>query len=154
MPTIRIDEEVYEWLKQHAQPFEDTPNSVLRRIAELDVNSGGTSKKGLRQYNQEPRRYGEKTPQAAFRKPILRILRDRGGSGSRKSVLRQLEIVMSKHLSDFDKSDISSGSIRWQKSAEWEVRAMRERGILKPVSGALRGVWALSESGKKMASDL
>ena len=37
MPTIRIDDEVYEWLKSQATPFEDNPNSVLRRVAELDV---------------------------------------------------------------------------------------------------------------------
>ncbi|SBT51674.1 restriction system modified-DNA reader domain-containing protein [Micromonospora narathiwatensis] len=31
MPTIRIDDEVYELLQRKAQPFVDTPNSVLRR---------------------------------------------------------------------------------------------------------------------------
>ncbi|MDJ0607902.1 MAG: hypothetical protein QNJ67_02935 [Kiloniellales bacterium] len=35
-PTIRVDDEVYDWLKGQAVPFEDTPNSVLRRIAGLD----------------------------------------------------------------------------------------------------------------------
>jgi len=35
-PTVRIDEEVYEWLKVQAVPFDDTPSSVLRRIAGLD----------------------------------------------------------------------------------------------------------------------
>ncbi len=40
MPTIRIDEEVYSWLKSQAVPFEDTPNSVLRKLAGLDVNKG------------------------------------------------------------------------------------------------------------------
>lgn len=35
-PTIRIDDEVYAWLKDHAQPFEDTPNSVLRRLFRMD----------------------------------------------------------------------------------------------------------------------
>ena len=34
--TIRIDDEVYAWLQRKARPFEDTPNSVLRRIAALD----------------------------------------------------------------------------------------------------------------------
>jgi hypothetical protein len=34
-PTIRIDEEVYAWLQRNARPFEDTPNSVLRRVAGL-----------------------------------------------------------------------------------------------------------------------
>ncbi len=36
MPTIRVDDEVMDWLRQQAQPFSDTPNSVLRRIAGLD----------------------------------------------------------------------------------------------------------------------
>ena len=38
-PTIRIDDEVYSWLQERARPFEDTPNTVLRRIAGLDKNS-------------------------------------------------------------------------------------------------------------------
>jgi len=36
-PTIRVDEQVYGWLQGNARPFEDTPNSVLRRIAGLDA---------------------------------------------------------------------------------------------------------------------
>lgn len=38
-PTIRIDEEVYAWLQRNARPFEDTPNSVLRRIASLEASA-------------------------------------------------------------------------------------------------------------------
>ena len=38
MPTIRIDKDVYSWLKSQAIPFEDTPNSVLRRLAGLENN--------------------------------------------------------------------------------------------------------------------
>ena len=34
-PTVRVDEEVYEQLKAHAEPFVDTPNSVLRRLLGL-----------------------------------------------------------------------------------------------------------------------
>jgi hypothetical protein len=29
---IRIDRDIYEWLKSLAEPFVDTPNSVLRKI--------------------------------------------------------------------------------------------------------------------------
>jgi hypothetical protein len=36
MPTIRVDDDVYRWLKSLATPFEDNPNSVLRRVAELE----------------------------------------------------------------------------------------------------------------------
>jgi hypothetical protein len=36
MPTLRIDADVYRWLQSQARPFEDTPNTVLRRIAGID----------------------------------------------------------------------------------------------------------------------
>jgi hypothetical protein len=36
-PTVRIDDEVWGWLQRLARPFEDTPNSVLRRVAGLDA---------------------------------------------------------------------------------------------------------------------
>ena len=39
MPTVRVDDEVYEWLQSLAVPFQDTPNSVLRRVAGLDEKS-------------------------------------------------------------------------------------------------------------------
>jgi hypothetical protein len=39
-PTIRIDDEVYAWLQKNARAFEDTPNSVLRRVAGLDNQAG------------------------------------------------------------------------------------------------------------------
>ena len=34
-PTIRIDDDVFDALKKHAEPFVDTPNTVLRRILGL-----------------------------------------------------------------------------------------------------------------------
>lgn len=42
--TIRIDDEVWTWLKGMARPLEDTPNSVLRRVAGL--NQTGTQEAG------------------------------------------------------------------------------------------------------------
>jgi len=35
-PVLRVDDDVWEWLKSQAQPLEDTPNSVLRRVAGID----------------------------------------------------------------------------------------------------------------------
>jgi hypothetical protein len=37
-PTIRINEDTYEELKQHAEPFVDTPDSVIRRLLGLNEN--------------------------------------------------------------------------------------------------------------------
>ena len=45
-PTIRIDDEVYKWLQSQAVPFEDNPNSVLRRLAGLDGKLAGGARSG------------------------------------------------------------------------------------------------------------
>jgi len=47
MPTIRIDEEVWSYLKSKATPFEDTPNDVLRR--ELKMSGTQDSSKSASQ---------------------------------------------------------------------------------------------------------
>lgn len=51
-PVVRIDDDVWEWLKSHARPLEDTPNSVLRRVAGLD-------------HKQSVRRMTDSAPQTA-----------------------------------------------------------------------------------------
>ncbi len=38
-PVIRVDDEVYAWLQTLARPFDDTPNSVLRRVCGLDTTA-------------------------------------------------------------------------------------------------------------------
>lgn len=151
MPTIRIDDEVYAWLQKMARPFEDTPNSVLRRIACLEE---GRSMKGTKNKQTTSRKEvsSAKTPQHAFRKPIMTILKKWGGEGSRREVLKELERIMADQFTEFDKSDIKSGTIRWQKSAEWEVRVMREQQLLKPVSETPSGIWSLTDKGLKIAN--
>lgn len=151
--TIRIDDEVYGWLQSQAHPLEDTPNSVLRRAAGLDSgvtpNLKSQKEPRLRTTKMQP---NEKTPQRAFRKPILKILNAHGGEMHRGKVLQELKNLMENQLTDYDNSCISSGTIRWEKSAEWEVRVMREEGLLKPVSETPRGVWALTDMGREEAS--
>src|SRR5438034_4146985 len=58
-PTIRIDDEVWAWLQEKARPFEDTPHSVLRRVAGLDGGNGrGTSREGGRKTSVPTGRLG------------------------------------------------------------------------------------------------
>ena len=154
MPTIRVDEEVFAWLQSRARPFEDTPNSVLRREAGLDSHSrdNGLPPQGRRRGGQ--RESGTKTPQGEFRAPILRILLSRGGRADRTYTLKQLETTLAGTLTDFDRQDIKSGTIRWQKSAEWEVSTMRQQGLLLPRADSPHGVWCLSPAGDKLARSL
>lgn len=146
-PTIRIDDEVYAWLQGQARPFDDTPNSVLRRLAKLEAPAQAKS-------SAIPTERGVKTPQGAYRTPILKILAKNGGQAARMAVLSALEKMLAKQLTPYDKEDIDSGDIRWQKSAEWEVRVMRESGLLKPAKDGPRGYWVLSKTGETAAQNV
>lgn len=51
-PIIRIDDEVYAWLQKQASPFEDTPNSVLRKLASLDVAGRKEERRSMTSVNR------------------------------------------------------------------------------------------------------
>jgi hypothetical protein len=47
-PTIRVDDEVYALLQARAEAFIDTPNTVLRRILELEPSATTTANRPMR----------------------------------------------------------------------------------------------------------
>lgn len=149
-PTIRIDDEVYAWLQQQAKAFEDTPNTVLRRFAGIDDIPDKSSLK-MRVDRDVGNLIGSKTPQWAYRKPILRALKKLGGEGARTLVLEEIEVAMGDSFTKADKAKIKSGAVRWQKTLEYEILQMRMEGLLRPVAETARGVWALTEKGKEAA---
>ena len=46
--NIRVDQDGYDFLKARAEPFADTPNSVLRRVLRLEGISNGAAPASLR----------------------------------------------------------------------------------------------------------
>ena len=60
VPTIRVDDEVYERLQKAAKPFVDTPNSALRRLLGLDSEVG--AKQEERELEAVGRGSGELAP--------------------------------------------------------------------------------------------
>ena len=150
-PTIRIDDEVYAWLQKQARAFEDTPNSVLRRFAGINSATNKSSPK-IQDGRDVGNLKGEKTPQWAYRKPILRALKKLiRGEGARTQVLEEIEAVMGDRFTKADKAKIKSGAVRWQKTLEYEILQMRMEGLLRLVPETARGVWALTEKGKEAA---
>ncbi|MCI0722296.1 MAG: winged helix-turn-helix domain-containing protein [Acidobacteria bacterium] len=142
MRVIRVDDEVWRALQKKAMPFEDTPNSVLRRI--LKTNGLRPRKRAVKRI---PR--GERTPQEEFRQPILRALYEMGGSGKTAEVLDRVEGIFGGKLTNADRATLSHGEIRWRNTAQWERNVMVDEGLLKRTSS--RGVWELTEKGIKLA---
>lgn len=60
-PTIRIDDDVYDRLKEQAEPFVDTPNTVLRRVLGLEKAVGAD----VAAPEAEPEAVGEAKAKAA-----------------------------------------------------------------------------------------
>ena len=137
-PNIRIDEDVWNYLKKKAEPFEDTPNSVLRRLLRLEEKS--------RKARRIPT--GTRTPQDAFRIPILKSLVELGGKATVAQVLSRVETRMGNTLKPVDTLKISSGMIRWKNSAMWERKAMVDEGLLSRHSP--RGVWEITAKGREL----
>src|SRR5437660_477516 len=124
MKVIRIDEDVWAGLQKKAQPFEDTPNSVLRRLLGLDRANG---KK--RVAKSLPR--GVRTAESEFRDPLLRVLHEAGGSARTSEALDRVGDLMGDRLNDADRRVTKSGAIRWRNTTQWARDAMVREGLLK-----------------------
>ncbi|MBX3351825.1 MAG: winged helix-turn-helix domain-containing protein [Phycisphaeraceae bacterium] len=93
-------------------------------------------------------RNGLRTPEAAYREPILRILQSMGGSGKAADVLEMVGQIMKPRLQSVDFDPLASGpdNPRWRNAAQWARNSMVKEGLLK--SDSLRGVWEISEAGR------
>ena len=171
-PTIRIDSEVLDKLKEHAEPFVDTPNSVLRSILGLapggesgEIEDGapaaqpsrrarvatrGGSSRPRRRRSRAPRaKAGTTLPDAEYEVPILEILRDNGGRAPTREVIGALGERLDGRLSDADREPLSSGEIRWRNRAQFARLNLIEQGDM--AKGSPRGVWEISEQGLERA---
>jgi hypothetical protein len=142
MKTIRIDDEVWAALQKRARAFEDTPNSVLRRVLGIDrLNSK------RRATHRLPR--GVRTAQSEFRTPLLHVLYKAGGSAKMSETVNHVGTLIQERLNDIDRQTMRSGEIRWRNAVQWERNEMVKEGLLKNHSP--RGIWELTAKGIKAA---
>lgn len=93
-------------------------------------------------------RRGTRTPEEAYRLPILRTLAEMGGAGRTAEVLDHVGKLMQDQLKEVDYDPLSSsGSPRWRNSAQWARNTMVNEGLMK--ESARRGVWEISEAGRR-----
>lgn len=91
---------------------------------------------------------GSGTPQRDYRRPILQVLVEMGGSGSTNDVLTRVEQVMRGTLKPADyEPHAADGMLRWSKAAQWSRNSMAREGLLKQDSP--RGIWEISDAGRQ-----
>jgi hypothetical protein len=106
-----------------------------------------------------PRRYlgrigrGERTPQAAFRRPILEALVSMGGEATIGDVLEDVGRRMKPDLRDIDFEPLKSDAdqIRWRNTAQWSRNELVKEGLMSPSTE--RGIWSISAAGRRSLDD-
>ncbi len=172
---IGIDSDVLAGLKQRAEPFVDDPNTVLRRLLQLDGTSepngskvsyaqlvepeghvaarsrSQATGKGRRKAvatNKAPRApKGSLTPEDAFEQPILRALEEAGGQLSVREVVNRVGEQLNDVLNTEDRFEDNRGIARWEKRTHFVRLKMVDRGLLSP--DAPRGTWQLTDLGRE-----
>lgn len=89
----------------------------------------------------------KRTPQDAFRLPILEALVDMGGRGTVDAVLRRVEQKIGFKFTPWDKQMLPSGvMLRWRNTAQWCRLVLVHEGLLSSTSP--RGVWEITPAGR------
>ena len=157
MPVIRITEATWDRLKRWAVPLEDSPDDAVQRVleaAEEHLKYPKTRKPDPKATETTKRVYtskltkGQKTPQSAYRQPIIEAIYELGGSAPVYKVLQVVERKMKGLLTEVDYQKLpTSDSIRWKNTAQWARYDLVGDGLLASASESPNGVWKLSGIG-------
>ena len=148
MPTIRIDQQVFEGLQQLAKPFVDSPSMVIRRLLEERgvLRAAAKAAKGVR---LAPNAL---TPQAIYEDYLLHILaKEFNGQGHKRDVTHAIVKRMMKDgfIGAADQELVSTGETKAENTITWARNALKQRGYIS--RAAPRGMWELTAEGKEAA---
>lgn len=147
MEKIEVDNEVLELLREHAEPFTDTPNSVLRRLLGIDAGSGPKKAAGVAAQKRSGRASpGSILPESEYEIPILQELVDRGGRGHATEITDAVGRRLADRLTDLDREKLDSGEVRWRNRVQFTRLTLKQLGLI--ASDSPRGIWEITDAGR------
>jgi len=150
MPTIRLDQDVFEGLQKLAQPFVDSPSMVIRRLLE---NQGVLKKLPVK--SAPPPAANALTPQAAYESYLLLVLlKEFDGRGHKRDVTHAIVKRMMKdgYIGAADQELVSTGETKAENTITWARNALKQRGYIDRT--ARRGMWQLTPGGRTAAGNV
>jgi hypothetical protein len=92
---------------------------------------------------------GLRTPEDAFREPILKSLVELGGSADMNEVLERVHAKVKGQLNEYDTEPLPSDphSVRWRNTAQWCRLTLVREGLMK--SDSPHGVWEMTPKGRR-----
>src|SRR6185503_1170230 len=148
MPTIRLEQDVFEGLQKLAKPFVDSPSMVIRRLLE----ECGVLAKAAEAQQGARRAPNALTPQSTYEKYLLLILaREFNGQGHKRDVTHAIVKRMMKdgHIGPADQELVSTGETKAENTITWARNALKQRGHISRATS--RGTWELTPEGKAAA---
>jgi hypothetical protein len=163
-PVIDIDDDLFELLKEHAEPLVDTPSTVLRRLIGVSPNGADPAQHSEEAAETSARRRrgrrakraagggkraarGSLLPESEYEVPILRYLDEHGGRAPSREVVEGVGEELADKLTATDKQKLRSGDVRWKNRAAFVRLRLVEHGELD--SDAPRGTWEITDKGRK-----
>ena len=148
MPTIRVEQDVFEGLQQLAKPFVDSPSMVIRRLLE----ERGVLRKPAADQKSARLAPDALTPQSTFEKYLLLVLaKEFDGQGHKRDVTHAIVKRMMKdgHIGAADQELVSTGETKAENTITWARNALKQRGYID--RAARRGMWQLTPEGRSAA---
>lgn len=159
MPTIRVEEDVFQGLKAIAEPFVDTPNSVIRRLlegrgvlAQAQTNTATSSIENVISPSSEKSNSNihrkSLTPQSTYEQYLLYVLgKNFKGRGGKHEVTKEVITLMKSngYINAADLEIVSTGESKAENTIAWGRNALKEQGLIRRDSP--RGIWELSSAG-------
>lgn len=147
MEQIEVDNEVLGLLREHAEPFTDTPNSVLRRLLGIDSGTSGKATGVVSAKKPSGRASpGSILPESEYEVPILRELVDRGGRGHATEITDAVGRRLDDRLTDLDREKLDSGEVRWRNRVQFTRLTLKQHGLI--AADSPRGIWEITEAGR------
>src|SRR3972149_1007321 len=153
MPTIRVDQEVFEGLQKLAQPFVDSPSMVIRRLLEARGVLAKNPPSAPPLAAATNMAANALTPQLVYERYLLYILaREFNGQGHKRDVTHAIVKRMMKDgfIGAADQELVSTGETKAENTITWARNALKQRGYIN--RAARRGMWELTAEGKEAAS--
>jgi hypothetical protein len=151
MPTIRVENDVFEGLQRLAQPFVDSPSSVIRRLLEeKGVLAAGDARRPRAPASASPR--AALTPQSTYEQYLLYVLeREFKGKGHKRdattAVIRKM--MADGFIGAAEQEMVATGETRAENTITWGRNALKDRGYISKLSA--RGTWELTPEGRAAA---
>jgi hypothetical protein len=155
MPTIRVEDDVFEGLKALAEPFTDTPNTVIRRLLlERGVLRSPRSAPSPQPAKPAPAKAASQvrvdglTPQPVYETFLLHVLGKRfNGAADKAEATRAVIELMKQHgfVGPADEELVQTGETKAANTIAWGRNALKERGLIS--RNSRRGSWELTPKG-------